>query len=55
MVMTKNTDPRIGVTTYELTNINRAEPAASKFQIPSGYTVKESEGPGMATLPARYE
>jgi hypothetical protein len=55
MVMTKNSDPRTGVTTYELTNINRAEPAVSQFQIPSDYTMKESAGPGMVTLPASHE
>ena len=52
IVMTKNSDPRIGVNTYELTNINRAEPAASQFQVPAEYTVKENDGPGMVTLPA---
>jgi TonB family protein len=40
-VMTRNSDPRTGETTYRLTNISRAEPAASLFQVPADYTVKE--------------
>jgi hypothetical protein len=55
MVMTKNSDPRTGVNTYELTNINRAEPAAAQFQVPSDYTVKDNEGPGTVTLPTRRD
>ncbi len=35
-------DPQMGETTYRLTDIARAEPAASLFQIPSGYTVKDA-------------
>ena len=41
MVMTRQSDPRTGETTYKLTNINRTEPAKSLFEVPSGYTVKE--------------
>jgi len=46
VVMTRHSDPRTGETTYKLTNINRAEPAKSLFEVPSGYTVKE--GPQFA-------
>ena len=48
VVMTRHSDPRFGETTYKLTNINRAEPAKSLFEVPAGYTVKESPnfGPG---------
>jgi hypothetical protein len=45
VVMTRHSDPRFGETTYRLTNITRNEPAATLFQVPSDYTVKE--GPGM--------
>ncbi len=34
VVMTKQSDPRFGETTYELTNIQRIEPPASLFQVP---------------------
>ncbi len=40
-VMTRHTDPRSGEMVYKLTNIVRAEPAASLFQVPSGYTVQD--------------
>ena len=41
VVMTRHSDPRFGETTYKLTNINRAEPAKSLFEVPAGYTIKE--------------
>ena len=41
-VSAKRTDPRSGVTTYTLTNIQRAEPAATLFQVPSDYTLKDA-------------
>ena len=41
VVMTRHSDPRFGETIYKLTNINRAEPAKSLFEVPAGYTVKE--------------
>lgn len=46
-IVVKNTrsDPRFGTTTYTLTNVQRAEPAAALFTVPSDYTVKEG-GPG---------
>jgi hypothetical protein len=40
-VMSKRSDPRIGETLFELTNIQRKEPDASLFQVPSDYTVKQ--------------
>jgi len=42
VVMSKNSDPRLGETTYRLTNINRSEPDPALFQVPADYTVKES-------------
>jgi len=41
IVQSKSTDPRLGDTTYTLANIDRSEPAASLFQIPADYTVKD--------------
>jgi hypothetical protein len=46
IVMTRHSDPRSGETTYRLTNISRAEPAASLFQVPSDYAVKDNTAPG---------
>jgi hypothetical protein len=43
-VMTKRTDPRMGETVFQLTNIQKQEPAATLFQVPSDYTVKQGHG-----------
>lgn len=42
IVMSKRSDPWSGETTYTLTNINRAEPDASHFTVPSDYS--ETQG-----------
>jgi hypothetical protein len=44
-VMTKRSDPRMGETVFQLTNVQRTEPAATMFQVPADYTVKQG-GPG---------
>lgn len=53
VVMTRNSDPRTGETTYKLTNINRSEPAKSLFEVPSDYTIKEGPGIGPRVAPLR--
>ncbi|MDQ2777560.1 MAG: hypothetical protein M3Y57_21995 [Acidobacteriota bacterium] len=45
LVMSKSSDPRMGDTTYTLTNIQRAEPSESLFQVPDDYTVRDAQGP----------
>ncbi|HEX8351437.1 MAG TPA: hypothetical protein VF611_00830 [Pyrinomonadaceae bacterium] len=45
VVMTRHSDPRSGETTYRLTNISRAEPAAALFQVPSDYAVRDNTVP----------
>jgi hypothetical protein len=45
VVMTRHSDPRSGETTYRLTNISRAEPAAALFQVPSDYAVQDHTAP----------
>jgi hypothetical protein len=42
LVMTKHSDPRSGVTTYNLTNIIRSEQPQSLFEVPADYTLKNS-------------
>lgn len=47
-VMAKHNDPRSGTAMFTLTNIQRGDPPASLFQVPSDYTVKDAapdEGP----------
>jgi hypothetical protein len=46
LVKSVNSDPRFGVTTYQLTNILRANPDSGLFQIPADYTVQEPGGQG---------
>ena len=45
-VMIKTTDPRRGTTVTQLSNINRAEPDSTLFQIPAGYAVRTGPGRG---------
>ena len=45
VVSSRFSDPRTGVVEYRLTNINRSEPRADLFAVPSDYTVV---GPGAA-------
>jgi hypothetical protein len=42
----KTTDPRYGNTDMELTNIVQAEPSASLFVVPAGYTIQQGGGRG---------
>jgi len=41
VVMSKRSDPFSGETTFQLTNIQRQEPDASLFQVPSDYAVRQ--------------
>jgi hypothetical protein len=41
VVMSKHSDPRMGETVYQLTNVSRVEPVASLFEIPSDYQVND--------------
>jgi hypothetical protein len=45
-VLSKHSDPRMGETTFRLTNISRSEPPASLFQVPPDYQIVDaSKGP----------
>src|SRR6185436_15863899 len=39
LIASRYSDPRTGVVDYKLTNINRSEPRADLFTVPSDYTV----------------
>ncbi|HXO61739.1 MAG TPA: hypothetical protein VN850_07965 [Candidatus Acidoferrales bacterium] len=45
VVQSSRMDPRFGTTTLSLTNIQKAEPAATLFAVPADYTV-QAGGPG---------
>jgi hypothetical protein len=52
VVLSKTNDPRMGETTYRLTNIVRSEPDPALFQVPAGYKVEENGfGFGIKTRP----
>ncbi len=46
LVSSTHTDPRMGTTTFRLTNIQRTEPSPDLFQVPSDYTVHDMPKPG---------
>lgn len=50
VVKSTRTDPRSGTTTYTVTNIQRTEPAASLFAVPSDYTVTEGRPAGHGNI-----
>ncbi len=56
-VLEKTTDPRFGTRTMQLNQINRGEPDASLFQIPSDYTIHQGgpggRGPGRGPRPGQ--
>ena len=41
VVLNTDDDPRSGLRTIELTNLDRAEPDPALFQVPEGYTIKD--------------
>jgi hypothetical protein len=41
VVMSKHSDPRMGESTYQLTNISRAEPLPTLFEVPTDYHVED--------------
>jgi len=43
LVMSRQSDPRFGETTYRLTNINRSEPSPQLFEIPADFTVVDPD------------
>jgi len=45
VVQSKHSDPRFGDTSYSLTNIQRTEPPANLFTVPSDYTIEQDAGP----------
>ncbi|MGB6667010.1 MAG: hypothetical protein WBE73_01595 [Candidatus Acidiferrum sp.] len=44
------TDPRFGTTTYTVTSIQRNEPAATLFTVPSDYTVQAGDARGHGSM-----
>jgi hypothetical protein len=51
LIKTSNSDPRFGTTTYELTNISRAAPDPTLFQVPADYSINESKAMFRTSVP----
>jgi hypothetical protein len=41
LVMSKSFDPRVGETTYKLTDIQRGEPSRALFEVPVDYSIRD--------------
>jgi hypothetical protein len=50
-VLVKHSDPMMGDSVFQLTNIQRSEPDSSLFQVPSDYTVKQGRGSEVHVAP----
>jgi len=46
LVMSQQSDPRFGETTYRLTNIVRSDPPSTLFEVPADFEVVEGPGAG---------
>jgi len=53
VIKTVRNDPRFGETTYTVTNIQKQEPAAALFAVPSDYTVKQGAAGGRGRMNRR--
>ena len=42
LVMSKQSDPRFGETTYRLTNLTRSEPSPQLFEVPADFKVVDA-------------
>jgi hypothetical protein len=51
IVLSTTKDPRIGETTYRLTNLQKAEPPATLFALPADYVVKDFDKPEFLPRP----
>jgi len=54
LISSTRTDPRMGTTTFRLTNIQRTEPAPELFQVPSDYTLRDLPKPGSPGVNFEY-
>lgn len=45
VVLSKRSDPRTGDTVMRMTNVSRAEPSPTQFQVPSDFQVTQGRGP----------
>lgn len=53
IVMSRVFDPRSGEVVYRLTNISRAEPDGSLFEVPSDYKIQQDSGDTFGPIPGK--
>jgi hypothetical protein len=54
VLRSKQSDPRFGITTYEVTRLDRANPARSLFEVPRDYQMRKApEAPPLPVLPPK--
>jgi hypothetical protein len=51
VLRSKQSDPRFGVTTYEVTKLDRSNPARSLFEVPHDYQIRKSPEPPIPPAP----
>jgi hypothetical protein len=53
VLKSKQSDPRFGITTYEVTKLDRANPAHSLFEVPRDYRIRKAPEPPLPPEPPR--
>jgi len=53
LVMSRQSDPRFGETTYRLTNLTRTEPSPQLFEIPSDFKIVDASANRPVTIERR--
>jgi hypothetical protein len=53
ILRSKQTDPRFGITTYEVTKLDRASPARSLFEVPRDYQIRKMPEPPAPPAPPK--
>lgn len=53
VLRSKQSDPRFGVTTYEVTKLDRSNPARSLFEVPGDYQIRKAPEPRLLQAPPK--
>ena len=53
VLRSKQSDPRFGITTYEVTKLDRSNPAHSLFEVPQDYRIRKLPEPPMPPAPPK--
>jgi hypothetical protein len=53
VLRSKQSDPRFGVTTYEVTKLDRANPSRSLFEVPRDYKIRKAPEPPLPPAPPK--